>query len=140
MKVCRALGGFYLSDSSSVHEESRRTCVHLHHTLKFHSSAFAIWARYGAGLGMVTSPTRPTLGNHLWHLCFANIVQFECFHVFLFLVLLALPTTMPVAPSPVRSNDLFFACPEIHLGFCHVKLKVMHYFKLISANRGFVYL
>lgn len=47
---------------------------------------------------------------------------------------------MPVAPSPVRSNDLLFMCPKIHLGFCHVKVKDVHYFKLILANLGFVYL
>jgi len=75
------------------------------------------------------------LGNHLWHLCFASFVQFECFHMVVFLcVLLTLPTTMLVASSPVRSNDLIFACPEIHLGFCRLELKDMHGFKLISAN------
>lgn len=55
---------------------------------------------------MVTS-TRLTLGNHLWHLCFASVVQFECFHVLLgfglfFVMFLILPTTIPVAPSPIR--------------------------------------
>lgn len=139
MKVCRALGGFYLS----WQQQRARVivmCVCNSSYPQLHISAFAVWARHVAGLGMVMSPTRPTLGNHLQHLCFASIVQFECYCVLGFFLLLTIPTTMPAAPSPVRLNDLLFTCPEIHLGFCHVKLKDTHYFKLISANLGFVYL
>lgn len=81
LKVRRALSGFYLSNSSSVHKESWRTRVYNCIIPQLCSLAFAIWARYRAGLVMITPPTRPKLGNHLWHFCFASIVQFERFHV-----------------------------------------------------------
>lgn len=65
---------------------------------------------------------------------------FMCGFLGVFCVLLTIPTAMPVAPSPVRSNDLLFAYPEIWLGFCHVKLEDMQYFEVFLANIGFVYL
>lgn len=86
-------------------------CVQLHHILSF--AAQLLQCSHGP-----TSPARPVLENHLWHLCFATIVQVECLHVLFCLVLLTLPRMVPVAQSPVRSNYLPFVCPR----FCHVNL------------------
>lgn len=109
---------------------------------QLHSSAFAVWARRRAGLGMVTS-LLPDLRLEIIMLVASLFCQhysvwmFSCVILF---VLLTVPTNMPAASSPVRSNVLPFACPEIHLGFCHVKLKDMHHLKLIWANLVFIYL
>lgn len=102
-KACRALAGISLSNGSRVHEE----LWHVYNCIV--PSAFAIWARHGAGVVRHDHFYQ----TYIWKLPVASLFCFMCCWVLFcfFLMFLTLPTTMPVAPSPIRSNGLLFACP-----------------------------
>lgn len=119
-------------------------CVQLCHTLAVRSALKLSFCTVGQTQSWIRHdhfcPIRPTLGNDLWHLCFASIVQLECSHVSVFPVLL---TPQPHQLPQVLWDEMispFLPLPWNPSQICCVKLKHIHNFRLNLTNLEFVYL
>lgn len=91
LEVCRHWEGFICA-VTAVFIMNHMQCVQLCHTLAVRSALKLSFCTVGQTQSWIRHdhfcPIRPTLGNDLWHLCFASIVQLECSHVSVFPVLL----------------------------------------------------